>query len=299
MTEYTVVITDEKDITINGTPAKNFVILNKPYPNLTVYKVSDLDMPLAGGEFQLVSSENSYTATSDAEGNAVFQRVMPGNYELSETKAPTKYRRSADKPNVIVTVDGVLTIDGVESNTVTMKNKELMDLGVTVMFSDMEDKYKHRPDTVEMYLYQNGTLFETYEVHTGLSTYVLIHLLEKYDDDGNLYVYTVDQETVPYYRTEVDGYTIMNILESFDLKGTKTWDDDNDADNKRPSSITVRLLQNGTEIKQKTVTEADNWEYTFSELPLAAIYVILEDPVASYNTTYDDWNIINKIKDIN
>ncbi len=87
-----------------------------------------------------------------------------------------------------------------------------------------------------------------------------------------------------------------------EISGTKTW---NDLDNKyeqRPSSITVKLLQDGVEYETKEVTEADNWQYTFENIPVYASntreyeYEIVEDEVQNYETTYDGYNITNSIK---
>ncbi|WP_257646468.1 MULTISPECIES: Cna B-type domain-containing protein [Streptococcus] len=38
------------------------------------------------------------------------------------------------------------------------------------------------------------------------------------------------------------------------LSGTKTWDDNNNQDGKRPDSITVILLANGTKVASQEVT---------------------------------------------
>lgn len=46
----------------------------------------------------------------------------------------------------------------------------------------------------------------------------------------------------------------------------KVWADSNDRSRMRPESITIHLLRNGEEIKTKTVTEADDWKWTFDNL---------------------------------
>ena len=46
----------------------------------------------------------------------------------------------------------------------------------------------------------------------------------------------------------------------------KVWSDSNDRSQMRPESITIHLLRNGEEIKTKTVTEADDWKWTFDNL---------------------------------
>ena len=66
-----------------------------------------------------------------------------------------------------------------------------------------------------------------------------------------------------------NGYTFTNshTPETINIEGTKTWNDANDQDGKRPGNIKVNLLADGSVYATKTVTEAENWEYSFTNLP--------------------------------
>ena len=87
---------------------------------------------------------------------------------------------------------------------------------------------------------------------------------------GKKIVYTVKEETVGFdYESKVSGdqrlgYIITNtrIPEVVEVIGKKTWEDSNNEEGKRPTSITIRLLANGVEKDVKTVTEADEWKWT-------------------------------------
>ncbi len=87
-----------------------------------------------------------------------------------------------------------------------------------------------------------------------------------------------------------------------EVSGIKTWEDENDKRGLRPESITVKLLQDGQEYETKTVTEADNWQYTFENIPVYESntreyeYEIVEDEVQNYETRYEGYNITNSIK---
>ena len=53
---------------------------------------------------------------------------------------------------------------------------------------------------------------------------------------------------------------------------------------KRPTSITINLLANGVQKESKTVTEEDNWSWSFTNLSkyengTEIIYTITEDAV--------------------
>ena len=65
--------------------------------------------------------------------------------------------------------------------------------------------------------------------------------------------YTVSEVQVNGYETKVEGTTITNTYkntETTELSGKKIWEDYNNKFNTRPESITVQLLQNGTEFNK-------------------------------------------------
>ena len=70
----------------------------------------------------------------------------------------------------------------------------------------------------------------------------------------------------------------------------KVWADSNDRNRMRPESITIHLLRNGEEIKTKTVTEANDWKWTFDNLDKFDAndkeykYTIKEDTVPFYTS---------------
>ncbi|MCD7769403.1 MAG: Cna B-type domain-containing protein, partial [Oscillospiraceae bacterium] len=82
------------------------------------------------------------------------------------------------------------------------------------------------------------------------------------------------------------SYAVINV--------TKTWDDANDQDGKRPDSVIVRLLADGVEVASAEITEADGWTYRFV-LPAedGVTYTVTEDAVTGYTTTYDGYDITN------
>ena len=138
--------------------------------------------------------------------------------------------------------------------------------------------------------------------------------LDKYKA-GEEIDYTVKEtglsaETAEAYDSVVtgdrtNGFVITNTHEPelTEVSGTKTWDDADNQDGKRPDEITVRLLANGQEIDSKTVTAADEWKYSFSDLPVykegavgeKVVYTITEDLVDGYipDDNPEDFDITN------
>ena len=91
--------------------------------------------------------------------------------------------------------------------------------------------------------------------------------------------YSVTEDKVTDYTTTVDEdtntankfiITNSHTPETTTVSGSKTWNDDNNRDGKRPASITVQLLANGDEVEDKTATVSadDHWTWTFTNLPM-------------------------------
>ena len=174
---------------------------------------------------------------------------------------------------------------------------------VTKVWNDANDQDGKRPANVTIKLFANN-------VDTGKSLTVAgddwkgtFTDLPKYDEKGVEIVYTVKEVAVTDYTTTYseDTLTITNSYtpETIEISGTKTWDDANDQDGKRPDSIIIRLRVDGEEVASATVTEADGWSYKFTNLPKFAAgteiqYAITEDTVKDYTTTYDGYNVTNK-----
>ena len=106
------------------------------------------------------------------------------------------------------------------------------------------------------------------------------------------------------YTVEYDGMNITNSYapETISISGSKTWNDNDDQDGKRPEKITVRLLADGRVVDSKEIKEEeDNWSWIFEDLPVyekgeKITYTIKEDSVKNYETKVDGYNIINTHK---
>ena len=131
--------------------------------------------------------------------------------------------------------------------------------------------------------------------------------LPKYDGQGNEFKYTVSEVKVKDYETKVDGTTITNTYKNTDkteLSGKKVWEDYNNQFKTRPESITVQLLQNGTEFQTKEVKadEKGNWTFSFTDLPKydeqgkEFVYTVGEVKVDHYETKVEGTTITNTYK---
>ena len=79
----------------------------------------------------------------------------------------------------------------------------------------------------------------------------------------------------------------------------KIWDDADNKEGLRPEKITVRLLADGQEVAVKEITATDNWQASFTDLPVykegkKIAYTITEDPVAGYTSNIDGFTVTNR-----
>ena len=166
-------------------------------------------------------------------------------------------------------------------------------------WNDEENQDGKRPSSITVRLFADGTEVTSKIVTANDNWSWPFTGLDKYNS-GTEIVYTISEDTVADYTTVVDGYNITNTHtpEKISISGSKTWDDADNQDGKRPESITVRLFADGTEVISKTVTANDNWSWSFTDLDkynsgTEIVYTISEDTVADYTTVVDGYNITN------
>ena len=185
----------------------------------------------------------------------------------------------------------------------SIHERELIEIKGTKTWLDNDNQDGKRPKSINIHLYKNGEYVASKVVtENGNWSYTFANLY-KYEigaEGINEIVYTITEDEVAEYTTTIDGYNVINTheIEKIEISGTKTWDDNNDQDGKRPESITINLLADGKEVQEAIVTAEDNWKYTFSNLDKYAngqeiVYTITEDEVAEYTTTIDGYNVIN------
>lgn len=176
----------------------------------------------------------------------------------------------------------------------------------TKAWDDSADADGIRPTSVQLQLSANGTALGAPVTVTKDDnwTHTWTNLNEK--EAGSDIAYTVSEVAVPSgYTSEVtgnatSGFTITNkhTPETVDISGTKTWDDTQNQDGIRPTSVTVNLLANGQKVAQTQATEAGGWNYSFTgviknKAGQAITYTVTEDAVAGYTPTITGFNITN------
>ncbi|MDD6436368.1 MAG: Cna B-type domain-containing protein [Clostridiales bacterium] len=181
-----------------------------------------------------------------------------------------------------------------------------IDISVSKEWNDGKNQDGIRPNSVTVQLYAGGTPVsgKTLVLSAGNNWSGTFENLPEYNS-GSKIAYTVGESTVTGYEADItgnmdDGFVITNTHEpeTIDISGSKTWDDANDQDRLRPSSITVTLMNDTDVVESKTVTAADNWSWTFEDVPKyedgkEITYRLVEASVSNYSTVYNGYNIKN------
>ena len=294
---YTTTIDDNYNITNSYTPGETSASVTKIWDDADnqdgIRPESITVALLANGtptnKTVTLTAANNWTQTitglpEKADGEYI-------TYTWTEVNVPEGYSLTGTSKNEKVTT---LT------NTHT---PELTSITGTKTWKDADNQDGKRPESITVNLFADGTKLKSQSVSAdadGNWSYSFTDL-PKYAN-GQEITYTVTEDAVDGYTTESDGYNFINTHqpETTEITGTKTWNDANNQDGKRPESITVILLANGTEKTRQAVTadEAGNWTYTFKDLPKYAngqeiTYTVAEEEVTDYTTTYDGSNITN------
>ena len=166
-------------------------------------------------------------------------------------------------------------------------------------WEDADNQDGKRPAAVKVKILNGDTVVDEQNVTSANEWKYESKALPKYAA-GQEITYTVSEEAVPGYTSKVEGYNITNSYtpETTTVSGSKTWEDGDNQDGKRPASITVNLLADGQKVNTQTVGEAEGWSYNFTGLPVykdgqRITYTVTEEAVPGYSTNLNGYNITN------
>ncbi|MBO5778454.1 MAG: Cna B-type domain-containing protein [Clostridia bacterium] len=175
-------------------------------------------------------------------------------------------------------------------------------------------------DNIKLDVYVDGELAKTVPVNQGTSSYdvtvdakigqtVKAVVSGTQDVPSGVYFYEPEGGRdvsqclvgIAYGKTNIYAESAISVVvEKVSISGTKTWDDADNQDGKRPESITIRLWADGEEIDHATVKADENgdWTYSFEDLlkyngDELIEYTITEDTVEGYETVVDNYNVTN------
>ena len=264
--------------------------------SLTINKEDESGAPLANAVFSVIrKSTNGVvgTITTGPDGKGTIYGLLKDDYIIRETSAPSGYTLAKD---VTVSAD---SFDSKGATATITDKKAVTTVSGTKTWKDNDDQDGKRPDSIKVNLLANGKVVQSKTVKASDNWKYSFTNLPEFEN-GKKITYTVMEDAVAGYTSTVDGYNVTNNHTPATVKvsGTKTWNDNNNQDGIRPSSITVNLLANGQQVASKKVSASDNWQYSFDNLAAYAngkkiTYTVTEDAVAGYTSTVDGYNVTN------
>ena len=270
--------------------------------SFTIHKKGENGQALAGATFAVTADDTGEQVgiiTTDEDGVGTITGLIKQAYTVQEIQAPTGYNL-LEEP-IKISKDDFGNDLAISRDVVNQKEKTSISGQKT--WNDNDNQDGKRPSKITVNLLANGVKVASKEVKpdaTGNWTYHFDNL-DVVDDAGNVIAYTVSEEPVAGYETTVEGTNITNnrIPDMTEVVVKKVWDDKENKDGLRPEKITVRLLADGQEVTVKEITATDNWQASFTDLPVykdgkKIVYTITEDPVAGYTSKIDGFTVTNR-----
>ena len=236
-------------------------------------------------EGKIVKEGNVTGNPTDEEWNKVFENVP--KYDKNGDPIPYTVEEKPNSPDDFKFYKITVTGDIDKGYKVTNKF-EVPDEKVTVkvkkVWEDSNNAASKRPTAIKVQLKNNAAIVREERV-TGSGnewTYTFENV-SKYNGYGDVINYTVEEieeqtEDLKFYEKKITGdkdseYVITNKFkvpdEKIEINVNKTWEDNNNAANKRPQSIKYILKGGAAEVEQvvsgNRTTDA-NWNYKFTNL---------------------------------
>ena len=199
---------------------------------------------------------------------------------------------------VEVTVAGYtskVTGDAASGFTITNSySPETVDVKATKNWDDANNQDGKRPTKITINLLADGQKVDSKEVQAAADGTWTVEFtkLAKYKT-GKEIKYTVTEEAVAEYESTITDFTITNKYapKEIDYKVTKVWNDANNQDGKRTTSVKVQILKNDKEVVQEIeVSEATGWKFESKALPKyengqEIKYTVKETAMTEYKAT--------------
>ena len=270
--------------------------------SFTIHKKGENGQALAGATFAVTADDTGEQVgiiTTDEDGVGTITGLIKQAYTVQEIQAPTGYILSEEP--IKISKDDFGNDLAISRDVVNQKEKTSISSQKT--WNDNDNQDGKRPSKITVNLLANGVKVASKEVKPDATRNWTYHFdnLDVVDDAGNVIAYTVSEEPVAGYETTVEGTNITNnrIPDMTEVVVKKVWDDKENKDGLRPEKITIRLLADGQEVAVKEITTTDNWQASFTDLPVykdgkKIVYTITEDPVAGYTSKIDGFTVTNR-----
>lgn len=169
---------------------------------------------------------------------------------------------------LLITTAAVAFADEIEDKAEVYSNDgNTVKISGEIKWYDGDNKDLLRPDSVKINLLGNNEILESKEITEKDEWKYSFSNLDVHDKYGESIKYKIEEDMdSEEYKSEISGYDILSSTESERLDFTVKiiWEDDDNANKLRPTSIKVILTENDKNTSNKVSIEADsNWKYDF------------------------------------
>ena len=297
--------------------------------------IENIHTPVRFGAFGVVEWDDD-NDMGNTRPDAIVLRLWADGEEIANRKLA-----SGDSPNWSYAFESLpkynngkliiynITVDKIDHyttevndddlNNIKIKNTyipELVDIDVSLVWDDDNNRDGIRPDSVIITLYRNDEIGgETIEANADNDWSGTFSGLFKTNNQYEAINYTVGEENAVItgedgagtYRFTLsgnmeEGFILTNIHtpETVDIEGAKTWNDNDDEDGMRPSTITIRLFADDVQIDSSTIRENSEggWQWSFVGKPKynqgqEITYTIKEDDIDEYGKVIVGYDVTN------
>ena len=271
-TEYTVIYGEDTEnenwhtITNSHTPEKVSATVTKVWndaENRDGKRPESIEVHLMNGNTKVttvtLSEANKWTASVDNLDRYTNGKENTYTWEESEKGLPAGY---------------TLTGNTTEGRVTTLTNSytpETVDISGSKTWND-EGNESERPKSITIRLYADNEKIESREVTAEDDWSWNFTGLPKYREGaaGEEIVYTISEDAVSGYESEVTGYDVTNTYRKPGITSVsvaKVWKDSGDKDGMRPESILVQLYADGKAAgKAIELNEENSWRYLWNGL---------------------------------
>ena len=176
---------------------------------IIIKKVDDVGKTLKNAEFKLYKKDAPGnlgdaidTKTTGDDGIVNFENLPFGEYVVKETKAPANHRLinesieiKIDKPEQVIEK--------------TVKNPEITSVEGNKKWDDNNNKAGKRPDVITVNLLKDGKKIAEKKVSEKDNWHYQFENLDKFEN-GREIKYTISEDKVDKYKTEINGFNITN-----------------------------------------------------------------------------------------
>ena len=191
--------------------------------------------------------------------------------DLDEMKSGQKISYTVKEAGKVTGYDTVISGEAKTGYVITNSHTpELTKISGEKIWDDGDNQDGKRPESITVNLLANGQKTDSKVVKAdkeGNWSYTFQNL-PKYAN-GEPIIYTVTEDTVTDYTTEVTGTTITNKYQpgKTSISVTKAWEDFNDHNGIRPSEIKVQLYADGEAQGEEITLNAENqWTHIWTDL---------------------------------